>query len=168
MGRKRRSRKNFVAIPFTNSFPLLTLADATVLAGGTTTALGEDLFIISVDLYASIRGLTSGEVPLFVGFAHNDLTVTEIKEALSANLANPDDIIQKERSRRPVRRAGQFGRSGFTDLDLNNGVVVRVPIRFTVGNSFELDIWVLNESGAALTTGATIEYQGVIYGRWRR
>ena len=166
--KKSNRRKGFVAIPFNSAAALSTLADATVLTADLVTgAFGAEIFVISVDIMLAIRDLTDGQVPLQVGLSHGDLSVTEIKEAITANLADPDDIIQKERARRPVRKFGVFNQDG-THLVLNNGTKVRVPMKFTVGIGHKVSIYVFNQSGASLTTGSVLEYDGVLYGRWLR
>ncbi len=167
-GRKRYTRRrNFVAIPFTFNLALSTLADDTVLKAAIAT-FGEDLFVISVDASWSLRGLTAGETPIEVGMNHGDLTVVEVEECLDAALTDPDDIIAKEQARRPVRRSGIFQGVSGTDIVLNNGVAIRTPIRFSVGNDHSLDIWAYNRTGAVMTTGAVLQVGGTIFGRWQR
>ncbi len=128
---------------------------------------GEDIYIVSIDWTAAIKNMAAGEVPIYIGFNHGDLSVAEIGEALSGQVTSPDDIIAKERSRRPVRRAGMFSLNQ-DDIVLYDGVLRRTKILFSVGNGFGIQVWVRNSSGAALTTGASLEMQGTIYGRWQR
>jgi len=87
---------------------LSTLAANTVIVANMIASLTEDLFVISVDLMWSLLGGTAGEGPIEVGVAHGDLTVAEILEAIAASPTGPGDLIQNERSRRPVRGAGSF------------------------------------------------------------
>ncbi len=163
-----KNRRHFVAIPFSNAMALGTLADETVQATGLTPVFGEDIYIISVDITAIIRDLTGGEVPLYIGLAHGDLSVGEILEALNAEVINPDDIIARERARRPVRKIGGFADGIGVNLSLNDGRKIRQKVGFSVGEGFSLDVWIKNQSGATLTTGAILEIDGVIYGRWQR
>jgi len=167
---KFNRRKNFVAIPFNTQLALATLGSGDVLSISLLgAALGEDLFIISMDSYVAIRSLTAGEVPLFVGMAHGDLSVTEIQEAIDASLTDPDDIIARERARRPVRRMGVFGDGVLTHQTLQyNTDNRRTTVKFSVGDGHAINGWVGNESGGTLTTGAIVEWQGTIYGRWQR
>ncbi len=163
--RGRKSRKGFVAIPFTDAITLGTLASGTVLKMDNPIVPTEDLFVISVDTTWTIRNLTAGEGPLPIGWAHNDLTVTEIGESIDATMLNPNDIIARERSRRPVRKAGTFhGLS--SEESLNDGMPVRTKCKFSVGET-GLTAYVANRSGANLTTGAIILLNGTIYGRWQ-
>ncbi len=168
MTKKRsKNRRNFVAIPFVADVSLGALANAGVISIATLDAqFGEDIFIISVDCLFTIRGLTGTEVPIVVGFAHSDLTVGEIVEALGAELTDPDDIIQKERARRPVRRVGSI--SNVDPSNLMDGKLIRQKIKFMVGDGHNLDFFAQNRSGAVLTTGATLTCDGTIYGRWQR
>ncbi len=170
--RKKRTGKNrqgFVAIPFNSSIALSTLANNTVLSTALFgSAFGEDIFIISIDSTWHIDALTDGQGPIDVGFAHSDLTVDEVSEALSAELTDPDDIIQKERARRPVRRSGIFhGKVGGNE-SLNDGKPIRTKMKFSVGDGHQINFWQQNLSGATLTTGATVRVSGTIFGRWQR
>ncbi len=166
--RSKRNRRNFVAIPFTASFALTTLGDDIVL---TTALLGsglnENLFIMSIDAMWSLKGHTPGEVPIQFGFNHDDLTVTQIAENLSAELTDPDDIITKEQLRRPVRKAGFFS-DNTASQTINDGKLLRTKIKFMVGEGHQIALWIQNRSGNALTTGSIIECNGTIYGRWSR
>lgn len=91
---RRRSNRNFVAIPFTAAVALGTLGSGGVISGDLLgSALGEDLYILSIDGQWAVRSITAGEGPLQVGFAHDDLSTTEIGEYLTAELTDPDDII---------------------------------------------------------------------------
>ncbi len=165
--RRSKNRRNFVAIPFTENLPLLTLADATVLVKETVAAFGEDLFIISVDALFTLRDLTTGEIPITVGFSHGDLSPTEVAEALTAELTDPDDIIAKERARRPVRKVASFAGLA-SSLIINDGNKIRQKIIFSVGDGHTFDFFAFNRSGALLTTGAVLQLDGTIYGRWQR
>ncbi len=165
--RKSRRSRGFVAIPFFTEITLSTLAQNTALAQALLT-LGEDLYALSIDCLWSLKGLTPGEGPVSVGFAHGDLTVAEITETLDASVSDPDDIIAKERARRPVRRAGLFSGIAATE-NLNNGVPVRTKLRFSVGDGHSINAFAVNRSGAApLTTGGIVVLAGTIYGRWQR
>ncbi len=164
--RAKRSR-NFVAIPFDQEILLGTLADQTVVKSTTTPVLGEDLYIISVDGTWTLKGATATEGAIAVGLAHGDLSVAEILEALTAELTDPDDIIQKERARRPVRKVGAFPVLSSNEA-LKHGDEIRTKVKFSVGDGHTLDMYAFNKSGATLTTGAAVQCSGVIYGRWQR
>ena len=168
--RRRKRDRNFVAIPYSVGLTLSTLANNAVEAGPLVT-FGEDLFVVSVDMTAVTRGLTADEGDfLEVGTSHGDLTDTEVEETLQAELTDPDDIIARERARRPVRRYGFMIR---TDADgihsaLEQGKMVRRKHMFSVGNDHSLNVWVGNRSGSQLTTGAVTNVVGTIFGRWQR
>ncbi len=114
-----------------------------------------------------MKNHTAGQGPIYVGICHSDLTVTEVREALQAEMTDPDDIIAKERSRRPVRKLGVF-KSIDLDDTINDGMPLRKKIRFAVGDGHNLQLWAFNRSGAALTTGSIITALGTLYGRWLR
>lgn len=170
MAKRRRGkrRRGFVAIPFSGDITLATLANSGVIMEDLLgSQLSEDLFCISVDICWAIKDLTAGEGPIDVGLCHNDLSVSEVAECLDVDLSDPDAIIERERARRPVRRSGKF--SGVaTEQTLNDGKEIRTKMKFTVGNGHCPAAWARNRSGAALTTGAIISYDGTLYGRWLR
>ena len=90
--RTQKRSKNFVAIPFTTQITIGALADlGMVKTTATGSAFGEDIFVISVDVLATMTDHTAAEGPIAFGLAHDDLTTTEIGEALDAELTDPDD-----------------------------------------------------------------------------
>ena len=165
--RKGKNRKGFVAIPFTGALALAILADETVIKNSIINAFGEDIYCISLDIALGLRGHTASETPLYFGVCHGDLSNTEVLESIISGLIDPDDIIQKERARRPVRKIGGFQGIGAEPV-FNDGKKYRQVMKFSVGDTHTVDFWVKNQSGAALTTGTIVEYDGVLYGRWQR
>ncbi len=170
---KKRSSKNFVAIPFSGSLPLVTLASEALLSGDVFPGvLTEDFYAISVDLNAQILALTAGEGdPMSCGFAHGDYTDPQIEENLEVSFLGPGSKIAQERARRLVRNTGIFASEtvGHTSMKLygRTGVGnIRTKLKFVVNSNKNLSIWVLNKSGAALTTGSNLRFQGTVYGRW--
>jgi len=168
MPKKSRRNRNFVAIPFDTSLGLGTLVDGVVIVNSLlANAFGEDFYAISLDATWAIRAATATEGPIEVGLAHDDLTVGEIKEWSEAELTDPDDIIQKERARRPCRRVGKFAILDTNEV-LAQGELIRTKIKFSVGDTHKLNFYAKNASGATLTTGMTLEVSGTLYGRWQR
>ncbi len=168
MAKKHGRSRNFVAIPFTESLDLLTLADDTVKVSGILGgSLTEDLYIISIKAGWSLKAAgAAGQGPYAVGFSHGDLSATEVKEALTAQPLGPNDIIANEKARRPVRRVGVF--QGFhTEEFMNQGVDIKTTVKLTVNDGKDINIYVHNKSGAVQTTGNLIQLTGVIFGRWR-
>lgn len=161
-----RNKKNFVAIPFSVGVPLGALADLSLVSLPLVT-FGEDIFVISVDMNVAWKGAAGGEGPVELGIDHGDLTNTEVIEALEAELTDPDDIIARERARRPVRRFG-FCDMVTQDGVHNDGRTTRVPVRFSVGDGKALEAFALNRSGGPLTPGVTMSFNGTIFGRWQR
>ncbi len=166
MPRKGRNRKNFVAIPFHASVALGALAND-ISVSVTPITFGEDIFVISTEATVALREHTAGEGPLEVWSSHGDLNLTEVEENLQAEVSDPDDIIARERARRPVRRWGTFAGLS-TEEVLNNGVPMKKPHRFSIGDGHTLRLGVANRSGATLTTGGFVVFDGNIYGRWQR
>ena len=167
-GRTRKRTRGFVAIPYILKLTLGALVDlGMVKIAATNNPFGEDIYVISVDVLASMTDHTAAEGPVNIGLAHNDLSTTEIGEALDAELTDPDDIIQKERGRRPVRRVGVFPGSAAQET-LNNGNLTRIKVKFSIGNDHSLAFYARNISGGTFTTGTLVFISGTIFGRWQR
>ncbi len=166
-GRSRsRNRKGFFAMPYSASLPLGTLANEVVVKVNThASSFTRDAYLISVDQYTSLHNNTAEEGPYQLGFAHGDLTVTEIKESLEAEPIDPSDIIAREQMRRPVRKMGMLPGLLASEV-LKNGEVTRTKLRFALGKK-ALVFWTKNRGDTAnLTTGTLIKISGTIYGRW--
>ncbi len=165
-GRRRRSGGRLIVRKFEKNLTLSTLAGDTVLKGDIfDDALNSDEYFISADVYMMKTGGTVGEGPLQVGVAHNDYTVGEILEALINDAgANSNDLIPQEQGRRRVRTWGFF--PGITAAEvLNNGIKSRQKIKFPIGDTGNLAMFVMNNSGAQLTTGVKIRVWGTSYSK---
>ncbi len=115
--------------------------------------------------FISIDNLTVGEGPVEVGVAHDDLTIGEIGEALDASDADQDDITARERRRRPVKSWGIFvGASGNEWLN-NDQSKAKYRVKFSTGEDLEPTMWARNHHGTSLTTGATVNVFGKLWGR---
>ncbi len=105
----------------------------------------------------TMLGLTSGEGPVTVGYAHSDYTVAEIKECLEAQLSiNQGNKIENERANRLVRIVGSFA----ANLALNDGRPIKTRLNWLISVSDSVNMFAFNEDTAALTTGAVVNLQG--------
>ncbi len=165
--RRRRSRRTrgFVTLPFSTTIAMSTANSGIVVLQNAIASLGESFYAISADIAVASRGHTQGEGPLQVGMSHGDLTVTEIKEAIESDLSDPNDIIQKERSRRPVRTVGYL-RQDVDPALIGDGQLQRLKMKMKLGDGNAINVWASNRSGAQLTTGTIVHIDGLIYGRW--
>ncbi len=164
----RPSKKNFVALPVTGQLALSTLADDTVLKANVHTGVfTEDFFAISADIQVMVRNLTSGEgEPSSWGLNHSDYTAPEVNEYLNVSLLGRGSKIEQERLKRLVRNGSQLVHLTAEDELIPLDRSHRVKMRFMIQEGFAIEIWVKNRSGAPLTTGAIMEWNGTIYGRW--
>lgn len=164
---KKRSNRGFVAIKYQFTITPGALGVDDVLKNSTHgAAFGEDLYAISTDCIWSIEDHTVGR-PIGVGFAHYDLTNAEIAEGITAELTDPDDIIARERNRRPIRSVGKFD-ADETDEVLNDGKAIRTKLGMSIGDGHFLAAWANNRGQSALVSGALIKGDGVLYARWQR
>ncbi len=172
MARRRRGGKpyrkfssKFQVLPVNVNIGLATLANNTVVKTPLIT-IADDFWVQSGDLSFALQDATASEGPLYFGVSNGDLSVTEIKEGLNALPTSRSDIIEREKARRPIRRLGQFSVAGVEEV-WNDGRMKRVSIKMYLAEGIDIDMWVMNVSGATLTTGAIIQTTGVLYGEWR-
>ncbi len=164
-GGRRSPRGKYTAIPFFDTITLTTLAAQTVLLADLLDAqFVNRTFVMSVKALWHLKGLTGSEGPLQFGFAHNDLSVAEVKECLDAEVVDPSNIIAREQARRPVRTVGFFAADSVARIGEDG--MIKTPIRFTVGEGHQLAAFVMNRDTDLLTTGATIEIAGTMFVKW--
>ncbi len=171
--RRRRSNANFVALPYRALVALGTLGSVTAITNGLNgNNFTEDFQCISVDGTWTVDNWTNvtADGPLTVGYANSDYSVTEIKEALEVNLLGPANMIERERASRRVRAVGTFsegvgGQVRF--MQLNNGMPIRTKLNWLISSGKEINLFAFNEGSGALTTGAIVNVNGKMYGRWR-
>lgn len=165
---KRRSSKRkqrLAVINVDESIVLSTLADNAAISVDSD-PFGREFYAISADLYWGLDGLTAGQGPIIVGMAHNDYTDVEVAENLNlTGMEDPGDKIAQEQGRRLVRRAGQFSGVSTNEV-LNDGKAKRTKLGFVITDGFSLGFWAQNKSNATLTTGAAVNVNGKLYGRW--
>lgn len=153
MGRKK---SNLKVVRQSNGLALSTLADQTVIKADLTD-VDREQFLLSAKGVYTLAGLTEGEGPIMIGFAHGDYTTAEIAECISAtgSWASADQIAQ-EQARRKVRIIGEFS-GNETDEVLNDGLKVKTVLKFMLQEGQNLALWAMNRSGGSLTTGAVLK-----------
>lgn len=149
---------------------LSTLGDATVIKSGSSLALTEDFRIVKSEIFVSrINAGAAGEGPLLFGIASDELTVTEIKEALEADgPLDPEDRLKEERATRPVWVLCQFGGNNGVDEVPNNGMAVEKTMRWTFSSQSGWVFFAYNRSGASLTGSSQVVYDAKHFGVWVR
>lgn len=163
MARKRRRRPIAVA-KFRGEGAPGALADQTVYVWAILNAPTTGHYLISMDTLVGTKAMTAGEGPLLVGVAHGDYTETEIKECLEQKDAFTSDMVDKEQAGRKVREIGVL--PGIqTEEVLNDGKMIRTKLKFFLQQGQALNAFVYNDSGAALSGGASISFYGKIYAR---
>ncbi len=144
-----------------------TLTNSTVLKQDNPLAIEEDFRLIKLRSVVSIRGMAAGEVPILLGLADNELSVSEIAEAISANgPLDRNDRVSMERAERPVWLYGAFSRVAVSmGLPMDMRPLEEV-VRWTFSNPEGWCWFVQNRSGGTLTTGAIVEMNTKYYGVW--
>ncbi len=143
-----------------------TLASNDVISGNLVAVGDEEFRLLSLTGLWSLRGATAGEGPLMFGVAHSDYTDAEIEECLevSTGLTRGDKVAQEQASRL-VRRIGQFPVSSAAE-SFREGEVIKTRLNWHITEGQTLKAWIWNKSGAALTTGALVLFNGDAVIRW--
>ncbi len=163
---RKRGRRNLrmVWLPFNQTITLGTLADNTVATNALQT-LQQDFVVYGIRSTVTFSDGTAGEGPVEAGWCQSQLTGTQILANRDAAPTSQWDVLANEQSKRKVRVFGKS--SGEANYNLNNGLDVwrKMFLRIPAGQAIA-DLWVLNRSGAALTTGQLVHFDGLIQGRW--
>ncbi len=158
-----RKRSGVRPAHISESLPLLTLANLDVLGEVLPDTVDKPTFILSIDATWSLNGLTGGEGPILVGWAHADYSDAEVEEWIENQGAwGTSDLVQQEVAKRKIRTAGEFsGVAG--DEVLNDGKFIRTRMKFMLNAGQTMRFWAYNRSGAALTTGASLLVEGTAW-----
>ena len=149
-----------------SGLPLLTVADNTIVKQDVQSVdFDNEIWLQSADISVSIRGATAGEGPIMIGFAHGDYSVTEINEWYTASNFLSADKVEQEQGRRLCRDIGTLANVSGEEV-MNDGKAIRIPLKMKIQSGQNLAFWARNSSGAPLTTGAVVEFNGKLYGTW--
>ncbi len=140
---------------------LSTLAGVTAIVTGLTAAADGAYRLVSCIGIHSVLGLTAGEGPITIGFAHSDYTVVEIKEAIeSAASISVGDKIANEKTNRLVRVIGEVAAERPM---LNDGMPVKTRLNWLIPIGKFVNIFSYNNNSGALTTGGIQNFSGDLW-----
>ncbi len=161
--RRRKRVFNLRRVRTTPAIALSTLASAVAVKLGMTGAAPNTYRAVSVSQVWDIIGMTGGEGPILVGYAHSDYTVTEIKEAIESSASiDPGLKIEQEKSNRLIRIVGQLDQQ---TNNLNDGKPLKTRLNWLISPGDEVSIFAYNDGAAALTTGAVVKSSGNLWVR---
>ncbi len=149
---------------------LTTLDVDKALIIGSNLAVLERYRMIKVELYATIRGLTTGEgTGLLIGIADGDLTTSEIEVAIELNGPfGPNDSVNIAIADRFTKLMGAVDRETGTEAIFENdegGHMMSETIRWTFARTKGWSYFVYN-MGGQFTTGATVDLRAKSFGVW--
>ncbi len=149
-------------VRLTSGDALGTLGSATALVQGLTGSSTISYRAVTIKATWTITGLTEGEGPIVVGYAHSNYTVTEIKQAIEAAAAiSPGLKVEEEQANRLVRIVGVF--SGQANRSLNDGRPIKTRLNWLIpagSSGTEINQFAYNDGSGALTTGANVRVNG--------
>ncbi len=156
------------------SVNLSTLAAGAAILVGTKLAMTDDFRMLRSEVQAHLAGGTAGDVEgLIFGLADGDLTVAEIAATILANgPLDANDIVTGNIAMRPVWNMGVAitnfdGTDGFYQGEANSPMLIVKP-RWTFSATKSWNWFVFNDTGSALTTGASTFILAKNFGVWVR
>ncbi len=146
---------------------LSTLATATAITGATIIdpSREQGSLIKELRLAVSYKGKTAGEGPLVVGLCELSLSVTEIKEALEADPQLFRDVPASEQGNRRVFPIWQLDNLNTSNSEVERMKDVKWPWR-RMEEGMGMKVFVFNNSGSTLTTGASVIVFGAAVTEW--
>jgi len=161
-----------VIITDSDDITALTLGGNAVLKQDNPLVFADRFRLIKMELRVMAKGFLADDGPLLFGLASNDLSVTDIAQAISANgpLARADRDLD-ERATRPVWTLGYFEilsdkQTKLVGCSPQPGYVEKA-IRWTFGvDPRGYVFWIQNRSGSTLQTGGKITIESKIFGVW--
>ncbi len=158
-----------VYIPVNATMAMSTLSDNIVIKANVQAVFTRRFRLIYVKGFWSLRGGTVTEGPIAIGLAHSDYTIAEIAEATDVSVISSSEKIANERAKRLVRKIGSFvGAAANEELRGNSGgEQVYTKLNWALEEDFTLDMWAQNRSGAGLTGGQILEFDGKMVGYWQ-
>ncbi len=140
---------------------LSTLATLTAITTALTAASVSTYRAVTVKGSWTMSGLTVGEGPIIVGYAHSDYTVAEIKQSIEASGSiNPGSKIENEQSNRLVRIVGTFNQA---NSSLNDGRPIKTCLNWLISIGDAVNLFAYNDSTGTLTTGAEVAMTGDLW-----
>ncbi len=150
-----------------------TLAANTAIKASAQVAIQEDFRLIktraSVNYFSPDLDVDNAIV---VGIADNELSATEISEALTASPTDHNDNVPQERSMRPVFELQGVNGEYFFDSQANTPIAIAhvydidETIRWTFGNPEGWVWFAFNFTDAAFATGGLVNIHAKNYGVW--
>lgn len=152
-----------------------TLNNEVAIFIGSKLATTDDFRILKSEIFAFIGTLTSGEGPgLIFGLADGELSTGEIGAVINTDgPLGPNDIAVAQIAERPVFVLGQLddlGASGIKGHFRSEGGGPKIVFnpRWTFAHTTSWNWFIFNNTGANLTTGATVRLVVKNYGVWVR
>ncbi len=164
MVRKKGTRRKFNLrkVRITPEKSLSTLLSDTAIVGDLTGVSANEYRCKSISACWALTGLTPGEGPITVGYAHSDYSVAEIKECLEAQAAiDFGDKIAMEQGNRLVRVIGSF--SPEANSALNDGKPIKTKLNWLIGIGDQVNMFCFNDSPSTLTTGSRVHAVGEMW-----
>ncbi len=153
-----------------NVISLGTLAGSSAVKQTAPPAMTDSFRLIKTEGQATLEGGTqvTGDGPIVIGIASDDLSTGEIEEAIGVAPGIPlsrGDVVGSDRAMRPVWLLGTIP---FTDG--NGGKEIKISwsktIRWTFSDETAFTLFAFNLGSGALTTGGLVRFLHTAFGVW--
>lgn len=150
-----------------DSITLGALASGAAVKQGTPLAIEEDFRMLKYDVWLQIEGTIQSDEGWLIGIADNELSVTEIAEAIVVDgPLDRNDRLKEEQATRPVFVLGSMPQVGQGNHNVGHWAHIEGTLRWSFSDAEGFTLFAFNASGVPLTTGAVIKVIAKYYGVW--
>lgn len=162
---KKRKKRALLVGPIRTGIDVGALPTFDCILGSPCDDVEEPMFLLSIDVTASMKEHTANEGPILFGIAHSDYTAAQIEEYIENTAGwSFGNLVQQEINSRGkrIKIIGRFsGKDAFEQW--NDGIVKRIPCKFRLENGETITPWAYNEDANPLTAGSSIQMDGKAY-----
>ncbi len=162
--RSRAKRQRLRWLRINGELDLSNLGPDALVGALLGTTVTERTYFNRIGCTYALHGLTAGEGPVIIGWAHGDYTDAEVEAWVENTTAwDEGDLVSQEVRKRKIRQVGTFG-DGTVAQELNDGKKLWITAGWIQDAGSTLRLWCYND-GAILTTGAQVVASGHVTAR---
>ncbi len=148
-----------------DTITLGALATITAIKSGSQINPTDDFRLIKTEYFIGVEGMTSGEGPVLIGLADNELSVTEIAGSIGADgPVDRNDRGGEEAATRAVWVLDAIFSQVFPGG--SSSTKGEKTFRWTFSNPEGWTFFAFNNDPNTLTTGTIVHFYAVHYGVW--
>ncbi len=152
-----------------SNVPLLTLGGQTAILAVTRIDASRLQGVKIRDIFGIFNwsGKTTGEGPIYYGFADGRLSIAEIAETFNADPQVIDDVPASEQAERRVIVIGTMPEVDTVQLNVDDHWHKMMwPTSWTIPESVAFNVFAFNRGSGSLTTGTLLRFDGMFNTEW--